>query len=247
MTVCNMTIEGGGRAGMIAPDETTFDWVEGRPGAPAGLRGGRRALARRCRPTRARASTPRSRSTPPRSRPMVTWGTNPGHGRARSPARSPSRGDRGREERALALHGPRAGTRDRRRSQLDRVFIGSCTNSRIEDLREAAAVVEGRKVAGDAERDGRPRLGAGQGRRPRPRASTRSSAPPASTGASAGCSMCLGMNPDILSPGERCASTSNRNFEGRQGKGGRTHLVSARRWPRRPRSRASSSTSGSWS
>ena len=109
--------------------------------------------------------------------------------------------------------------------KLDRVFIGSCTNSRIGDLRAAAEVVKGRKVASTSTRWSCPAPSRSRSR-PSGRASTRSSAPPASTGAPPGCSMCLGMNPDILSPGERCASTSNRNFEGRQGRGGRTHLVS---------------------
>ena len=230
MTICNMTIEGGGRAGMIAPDETTFEWVRGRPRRPDGLRRRGRALARSCRPTRAPASTPRSRSTPAAISPMVTWGTNPGHGRRGHRHASPTRrrwtrpADRESAERALAYMGLEAGT-PMTEVAPERVFIGSCTNSRIEDLREAAAIVDGRKVAGSvramvvpgsqqvkatAEAEGLHEVFRAAGFEWR----------------EAGCSMCLGMNPDILIEGERCASTSNRNFEGRQGKGGRTHLVS---------------------
>ncbi len=122
--------------------------------------------------------------------------------------------------------GLKAGTPMTRRQASTRVFIGSCTNWRIEDLRAAAEMVEGRKVASDVHAMVVPGSHAGQGARPRPRASTRSSPPPGFDWRGAGCSMCLAMNPDKLAPGERCASTSNRNFEGRQGKGGRTHLVS---------------------
>ena len=231
MTICNMTIEGGGRAGMIAPDETTFEWVRGRPGAPedfeAAVARWRAAADRR----RARASTTRSRSTPAAISPMVTWGTNPGMvvevtDRVPDPAALESPADREAAERALAYMGLEPGT-PMTEVAPERVFIGSCTNSRIEDLREAAAIVDGRKVAGSvramvvpgsqqvkaaAEAEGLHEVFRGAGFEWR----------------EAGCSMCLGMNPDTLAEGERCASTSNRNFEGRQGKGGRTHLVSPR-------------------
>ena len=221
MTICNMTIEGGGRAGMIAPDETTFEWVEGRAGAPKDFEA---ALARwRELPTDDGASFDAEVEVDAASlSPMVTWGTNPGQvvevtGAVPEPESET-------EERALRYMDLEPG-RAIREIELDRVFIGSCTNSRIGDLREAAAVVEGRRVASslsamvvpgsarvkaEAEAEGLDEVFRAAGFDWR----------------SAGCSMCLGMNPDILSPGERCASTSNRNFEGRQGKGGRTHLVS---------------------
>ncbi|HEX7244659.1 MAG TPA: 3-isopropylmalate dehydratase large subunit [Solirubrobacterales bacterium] len=228
MTVCNMTIEGGGRAGMIAPDETTFEWVRGRPGAPQDFD----AAVERWRrlPTEEGASFDTEVEIDAGEiSPMVTWGTNPGMvvGVADSvpdPARMDSPADREAAERALAYMGLEAGT-PMTEIAPERVFIGSCTNSRIEDLREAAAAVDGRKVAGsvramvvpgsqqvkaDAEAEGLHDVFRAAGFEWR----------------EAGCSMCLGMNPDILIEGERCASTSNRNFEGRQGKGGRTHLVS---------------------
>ncbi|HEU4979266.1 MAG TPA: 3-isopropylmalate dehydratase large subunit [Solirubrobacteraceae bacterium] len=217
MTVCNMTIEAGGRAGMIAPDETTFAWVQERAGV-AEIPDAWRELR-----TDDGASFDTEVAVDASAlSPMVTWGTNPGQvvpvtGAVPEPA---SEG----EERALEYMGLEAGTavQDIR---LDRVFIGSCTNSRIGDLRAAARMVEGRKVASDvyamvvpgsvqvklqAEREGLDAVFREAGFDWR----------------GAGCSMCLGMNPDILKPGERCASTSNRNFEGRQGRGGRTHLVS---------------------
>jgi 3-isopropylmalate/(R)-2-methylmalate dehydratase large subunit len=221
MTICNMTIEGGGRAGMIAPDETTFEWVEGRRGAPADFDA---AVAEwRRLPTEEGSSFDTEVEVDAASlSPMVTWGTNPGQvvevtGSVPEPQSEP-------EERALRYMDLEPG-RAIQEIALDRVFIGSCTNSRIGDLREAAAIVEGRKVAAtlsamvvpgsaqvkaQAEAEGLDEVFRAAGFDWR----------------SAGCSMCLGMNPDILSPGERCASTSNRNFEGRQGKGGRTHLVS---------------------
>ena len=228
MTICNMTIEGGGRAGMIAPDQTTFDWVRGRPGAPEDFDA---AVARwRELPTEAGATFDQEMDVEARDiSPMVTWGTNPGMvvevtDTVPDPAAMDSDADRESAERALAYMGLTAGT-PMTEIAPERVFIGSCTNSRIEDLREAAAVVDGRKVAGSvramvvpgsqqvkkvAEAEGLDDVFRSAGFEWR----------------EAGCSMCLGMNPDTLSEGERCASTSNRNFEGRQGKGGRTHLVS---------------------
>jgi 3-isopropylmalate/(R)-2-methylmalate dehydratase large subunit len=228
MTVCNMTIEGGGRAGMIAPDETTFEWVRGRDAAPEDFE----AAVERWRqlPTDAGAGFDTELEVDAAAiSPMITWGTNPGMvvGVADSvpdPAAMESPADRESAERALTYMALEPGT-PMTEVAPERVFIGSCTNSRIEDLREAAAVVDGRKVASsvramvvpgsqqvkaDAEAEGLHEVFRSAGFEWR----------------EAGCSMCLGMNPDILIEGERCASTSNRNFEGRQGKGGRTHLVS---------------------
>jgi 3-isopropylmalate/(R)-2-methylmalate dehydratase large subunit len=230
MTVCNMTIEGGGRAGMIAPDDKTFDWVRGRPAAPQDFEA---AVDRwRALPTDPGAEFDTEVELDASSlSPMVTWGTHPGMvvevtacvpdpGALESPA------ERESAERALTYMALRPGT-PITEVALDRVFIGSCTNSRLEDLREAAAAVDGRRVAAsvramvvpgsqevkaDAESEGLDEIFRAAGFEWR----------------DAGCSMCLGMNPDILAEGERCASTSNRNFEGRQGKGGRTHLVSPR-------------------
>ena len=154
MTICNMTIEGGGRAGMIAPDETTFEYVKGRPGAPRGLRRRGRRAGASCRPRRAPASTARSRSTPPTLSPMVTWGTTPGMvtevtAAVPDPAAMDSPADREAAERALAYMDLKPGT-PMQEIPLERIFIGSCTNSRISDLREAAAIVDGRKIADDA-------------------------------------------------------------------------------------------------
>jgi 3-isopropylmalate/(R)-2-methylmalate dehydratase large subunit len=228
MTVCNMTIEGGGRAGMIAPDETTFEWVRGRAAAPEDFD----AAVERWRrlPTDEGANFDTEVKVDAAAiSPMVTWGTNPGMvvqvtDAVPDPAQMDSPADRESAERALAYMGLDAGT-PMTEVAPERVFIGSCTNSRIEDLREAAEIVDGRKVAGsvramvvpgsqqvkaDAEAEGLHDVFRSAGFEWR----------------EAGCSMCLGMNPDILIEGERCASTSNRNFEGRQGKGGRTHLVS---------------------
>jgi len=219
MTVCNMTIEGGGRAGMIAPDDTTFAWVEGRPGAPREL-----PLDewRKLRSDEgARFDTEHVIDASELS-PQVTWGTTPAMVTdVTSPVPEPrTEGD----ERALEYMALRPGT-PMEEIRLDRVFIGSCTNSRIGDLREAAEVVRGRRVASDvhamvvpgsqqvkeqAEQEGLDEVFRSAGFDWR----------------SAGCSMCLGMNPDIAAPGERVASTSNRNFEGRQGRGARSHLVS---------------------
>jgi len=228
MTICNMTIEGGGRAGMIAPDETTFEWVRGRPGAPADFDS---ALERwRALPTEEGASFDADLEIDAASiSPMVTWGTTPGMvvevtGRVPDPGALEGPVDPETAKRALAYMALEPGT-PMTEIALDRVFIGSCTNSRVEDLREAAEIVSGRKVAGSvramvvpgsqqvkaqAESEGLDEVFRAAGFEWR----------------EAGCSMCLGMNPDILAEGERCASTSNRNFEGRQGKGGRTHLVS---------------------
>jgi 3-isopropylmalate/(R)-2-methylmalate dehydratase large subunit len=228
MTICNMTIEGGGRAGMIAPDEQTFEWVRGRDAAPEDFEA---AVARwRQLPTDEGASFDTEIEIDASGiSPMVTWGTSPGMvcevtDKVPDPAAMESPADRESAERALAYMGLEAGT-PMTEVAPERVFIGSCTNSRIEDLREAAAVVEGRKVASSvrgmvvpgsqqvkttAEAEGLHEVFRAAGFEWR----------------EAGCSMCLGMNPDILMEGERCASTSNRNFEGRQGKGGRTHLVS---------------------
>jgi 3-isopropylmalate/(R)-2-methylmalate dehydratase large subunit len=230
LTVCNMTIEGGGRAGMVAPDDTTFAYLEGRPAVPSGA-AWEQALDRwRALPTDDGATFDRTVDIDGSAiAPMVTWGTTPGMvvevtGRVPSPDEFAEAADRETAERALTYMGLEAGT-PITDVALDRVFIGSCTNSRIEDLRRAASVVDGRRVAGSvramvvpgsaqvkaqAEAEGLDRIFEGAGFEWR----------------SAGCSMCLGMNPDILAPQERCASTSNRNFEGRQGAGGRTHLVS---------------------
>jgi 3-isopropylmalate/(R)-2-methylmalate dehydratase large subunit len=230
MTVCNMSIEWGARAGMIAPDDTTFAYLEGRPHAPQGAE-----WTHTVEGWRALASDPGATYDThvvvdvDDLVPQVTWGTNPGMvvpvtGSVPDPASYDSADDRAAAERALAYMDLRPGQRIEDIA-IDRVFIGSCTNARIEDLRAAAAVVAGRTVdprvealvvpgsaavRKQAELEGLDRVFLDAGFEWR----------------LAGCSMCLGMNPDILRPGERCASTSNRNFEGRQGRGGRTHLVS---------------------
>ena len=223
MTVCNMTIEGGGRAGMIAPDATTYSWFEeeDRPGAPTDLT---EAIERweKLR-TDEGASFDREMVVDAAAlSPQVTWGTTPGMVAAVTDS-VPEPKDDG-DERALEYMGLKAGT-SIQDIKLDRIFIGSCTNSRIGDLRAAAEVIKGRKVASTLEAMVVP-------------GSAQVKAQAEAEGLDevfraagfdwrgAGCSMCLGMNPDTLSPGERCASTSNRNFEGRQGRGGRTHLVS---------------------
>ena len=230
MTVCNMSIEWGARAGMIAPDDTTFAYLEGREHAPRGA-----AFERAVEDWRSLASDPEAEYDThvvvdvTELVPQVTWGTNPGMvvpvtGAVPDPASFEDADDRIAAERALRYMDLRAGQRIED-IRVDRVFIGSCTNARIEDLRAAAAVVAGHKVdervkalvvpgsatvRRQAEEEGLDRVFLDAGFEWR----------------LAGCSMCLGMNPDILAPGERCASTSNRNFEGRQGRGGRTHLVS---------------------
>jgi len=215
MTICNMTIEGGGRGGMIAPDETTFAWVRERGAevdpAWAGLGTEDGATFDREVVVDAAALSP-----------MVTWGTNPGQVVAVTDTVPEPAGES--EERALRYMDLRPGTpiRDIR---LDRVFIGSCTNSRIGDLRAAARVVEGRKVCSDLYAMVVP----GSVQVKRQAEAERLDEVFRAAGfdwRGAGCSMCLGMNPDIAAPGERVASTSNRNFEGRQGRGARTHLVS---------------------
>src|ERR1700759_4003397 len=230
MTICNMTIEGGGRAGMIAPDETTFDFVRGKPGAPEDFAA---AEARWRELTTEEGATFDQEIDVDASAisPMVTWGTNPGMGvqgtvTLPDPAAMESEADRESAERALAYMGLEANT-PMTEIAPERVFIGSCTNSRIEDLREAAAVVDGRKVASTV------RAMVVPGSQQVKKAAEAEGLDDVFRTAGfewreAGCSMCLGMNPDTLSEGERCASTSNRNFEGRQGKGGRTHLVSPR-------------------
>jgi len=223
MTVCNMTIEGGGRAGMIAPDDTTFEWVDGRPGAPHGAELDEAVARWRVLRTDEGATFDREVVVDAGAlSPQVTWGTTPGMvvGVADAVPEPRTEGD----ERALQYMDLRPGT-PMQDIRLDRIFIGSCTNSRIGDLRAAAEVVEGRRVdpevyamvvpgsvqvKAQAEAEGLDEIFKAAGFDWR----------------GAGCSMCLGMNPDILQPGERCASTSNRNFEGRQGRGGRTHLVS---------------------
>ena len=230
MTVCNMSIEAGARAGMIAPDDTTFEYVRGRPQAPQGdafevAVEGWRTLASDPDATCDKVVEIDAASLEP----FVTWGTNPGMvvpvtGRVPSPGSFVSTSERSAAERALEYMGlePNMPIQE---ITLDKVFLGSCTNSRIEDLRAAAQVAKGRRVNDkvyamvvpgstavkkQAEAEGLDRIFKDAGFDWR----------------EAGCSMCLGMNPDILQPRERCASTSNRNFEGRQGPGGRTHLVS---------------------
>jgi 3-isopropylmalate/(R)-2-methylmalate dehydratase large subunit len=230
MTICNMSIEAGARAGMIAPDDTTFAYLEGRPAAPRGA-AWERALDRwRALPSDPDAVYDRVVEIDVSGlRPQVTWGTNPGmvapvDGVVPDPSDFADPAERAAAARALEYMGLEPGT-PIQEIRIDRVFIGSCTNARIEDLRVAARVVAGKRVAPgvralvvpgsaavkrQAEEEGLDEIFRAAGfewRNP-------------------GCSMCLGMNPDVLKPGERCASTSNRNFEGRQGAGGRTHLVS---------------------
>jgi 3-isopropylmalate/(R)-2-methylmalate dehydratase large subunit len=222
MTICNMSIEAGARAGYCAPDDTTFKYLEGKVGVPKDF-------------DAAVAEWSQLRSDPDAEydrvevvnvselAPQVSWGTNPGQvAPITGTVPEPTTAD---EERALAYMDLKAG-QSLQDVKIDRVFLGSCTNSRIEDMRAAARIVEGKKVAPNvnamvvpgsmmvklqAEQEGLDKIFLDAGFDWRP---------------NAGCSMCLGMNPDILKPGERCASTSNRNFEGRQGTGGRTHLMS---------------------
>jgi 3-isopropylmalate/(R)-2-methylmalate dehydratase large subunit len=225
-----MSIEAGARAGMVAPDEKTFAYLAGRPHAPQGTAWDEAVAAWSALATDEGASFDRVVTLDGSAlAPYVSWGTSPGMvvpvtGAVPSPDDFPDHAGKRSAEQALAYMGLTPGTR-MTDIPLDTVFIGSCTNGRIEDLRAAAAILEGKRVkAGlralcvpgsypvkrQAEAEGLDRVFKEAGfewREP-------------------GCSMCLGMNPDILQPGERCASTSNRNFEGRQGKGGRTHLVS---------------------
>src|SRR6266852_7928717 len=230
LTICNMSIEAGARAGMIAPDETTFAYLRGRPGAPTGAAWKQALERRRALPSDADAVLDRELVIDVEEIvSQVTWGTNPGmvvpiDGRVPDPDSFDDVDARAAAERALAYMALEPGT-PIREIEVGRVFIGSCTNSRIEDLRAAAAVVRGHhvhpsvramvvsgsaQVQQQAEGEVLDRIFVDAGFEWR----------------RAGCSMCLGMNPDVLAPGERCASTSNRNFEGRQGAGGRTHLVS---------------------
>ncbi len=230
MTLCNMSIEGGARAGLVGPDETTFAYVQGRDRAPAGGHWDAALAHWRSLATDEGATFDKEVVLDAATiTPHVTWGTNPAQvtpisGVVPDPRGMPDPGDRESAERALAYMGLVAGT-PMREVSVDTVFLGSCTNSRIEDFRAAAAVLEGRtvrpglralavpgshRVKAQAEKEGLDKVFVAAGfewREP-------------------GCSMCLAMNPDKLAVGERCASTSNRNFEGRQGRGGRTHLVS---------------------
>jgi len=228
MTVCNMSIEAGARAGMIAPDEITYNYLRGREYAPADFE----SAIKRWQQLPSDPGAKYDRSETYRAldvEPQVTWGTNPAQvapitGKVPHPGDFANPDDQRSAARALEYMGLTGGT-PITEVRLDRVFIGSCTNSRIEDLRAAAKVVRGHRVNDgvhamvvpgsglvkqQAEAEGLDRVFREAGFEWR----------------EAGCSMCLGMNPDTLSPGQRCASTSNRNFEGRQGKGGRTHLVS---------------------
>ena len=228
MTVCNMSIEAGARAGLIAPDDTTFAYLHGRPFAPGDFD----AAVKRWQqlPTDAGARYDRVEVFDAAAvQPQVTWGTNPSQvtdvgGKVPAPADFADPSDQKAVARALEYMGLTPGT-PVLSLRIDRAFIGSCTNGRIEDLRAAAAVARGYRLAAgvdamvvpgsglvkrQAEAEGLDKIFTAAGFQWR----------------EAGCSMCLAMNPDKLEPGQRCASTSNRNFEGRQGKGGRTHLVS---------------------
>lgn len=230
MTICNMSIEAGARAGIIAPDETTFAYLRGRPQVPQAEKFDEAVERWRHLATDEGAVYDRQVIIDANSvEPQVTWGTNPGQvipitGMIPHPSSFASVDEQASAQSALEYMDLTPGT-PIQEVKLDRVFIGSCTNSRIEDLRAAAGVIKGNHVSPgvwalvvpgsfaikkQAEQEGLDQIFKAAGFDWR----------------EAGCSMCLGMNPDILSPGERCASTSNRNFEGRQGKGGRTHLVS---------------------
>jgi len=230
MTVCNMSIEAGARAGMIAPDDVTFAYLKGRPRAPAGEAW--RNAVERWRTFRSDPGVTYDTHVildASKIGPQVTWGTTPGMvtditGRVPDPAKLPTENEREAATRALEYMGLKPGT-PLDGIPIDRVFVGSCTNARIEDLRAAANVVRGKhvstrvramvvpgsqRVKAQAEQEGLDRVFRDAGFEWR----------------NAGCSMCLGMNADVLGAGERCAATSNRNFEGRQGRGGRTHLMS---------------------
>ena len=230
MTVCNMSIEGGARAGMIAPDETTFAYLKGRRFVPQGADWDKAVARWRELPSDRGAQYDRViEIDAAKLSPFVTWGTNPGMvvpitGQVPTLTDMKSEAERTAAERMYEYMGLKPGTKIEDIA-IDRVFIGSCTNSRLEDLRAAAKVAKGHHVSSKvramvvpgsqvikqiAEKEGLDKIFREAGFEWR----------------ESGCSMCLGMNPDILQPGERCASTSNRNFEGRQGRGGRTHLVS---------------------
>jgi 3-isopropylmalate/(R)-2-methylmalate dehydratase large subunit len=230
MTVCNMSIEAGARAGLIAPDETTFDYLKGRRFAPQGAEWDKAVARWRELPSDVGAQYDKViEIEAAKLSPFVTWGTNPGMvvpitGQVPTVADMQSDAERAAAERMYEYMGLKPGTKVEEIA-IDRVFIGSCTNSRLEDLRAAAKVAKGHHVNAKvramvvpgsqvikqiAEQEGLDKIFREAGFEWR----------------ESGCSMCLGMNPDILQPGERCASTSNRNFEGRQGRGGRTHLVS---------------------
>ncbi|HKS72459.1 MAG TPA: 3-isopropylmalate dehydratase large subunit, partial [Terriglobales bacterium] len=230
MTLCNMSIEAGARAGMVAPDETTFAYLKGRRSAPTGDAWDKAITHWKTLPSDSDAHYDQVVDLDATTlAPFVTWGTNPGMVvpvSAHVPELSTwhTETERQAAQRMLDYMGLAAGT-PVEKIAIDRVFIGSCTNSRLEDLRAAARVVRGHRVSPSvramvvpgsqmvksaAEREGLDKIFQAAGFEWR----------------ESGCSMCLGMNPDILQPGERCASTSNRNFEGRQGRGGRTHLVS---------------------
>jgi 3-isopropylmalate/(R)-2-methylmalate dehydratase large subunit len=230
MTVCNMSIEWGARAGMVAPDDTTFAYLEGREHAPKGEQWDAAVAYWRSLRTDDDAQFDAEVTLDAATiSPFVTWGTNPGQGAPLSefvpdPADFADESDRVAAEKALAYMALTPGT-PLRAIRVDTVFVGSCTNGRIEDLRAAADVIKGHKVA-----DGVRMLVVPGSMRVRKQAEDegldRIFVEAGAEWRQAGCSMCLGMNPDQLAPGERSASTSNRNFEGRQGKGGRTHLVS---------------------
>ena len=230
MTICNMSIEAGARAGLIAPDQTTFDYIKGRPHAPEGAEWDAALEYWKSLYSDSDAHFDVQVDLDANSlSPFVTWGTNPGQGapldsKIPAPSDFADEASRNAAERALAYMDLQPHT-PLKSVKIDTVFLGSCTNGRIEDLRAAAAILKGKKVSSSvkmmvvpgsakvaiqAEHEGLPQIFKDAGADWR----------------NAGCSMCLGMNPDKLKPGERAASTSNRNFEGRQGPGGRTHLVS---------------------
>jgi 3-isopropylmalate/(R)-2-methylmalate dehydratase large subunit len=228
MTVCNMSIEAGARAGLIAPDQTTFDYIKGKPHAPEDFDAAVAYWKTLFTDADAQFDVEVNLNADDLE-PFVTWGTNPGQGLplnavVPNPADFTDSEQRTAAERALVYMGLEAGT-PLKKIAIDTVFLGSCTNGRIEDLRAAADILKGKKIASslrmlvvpgsarvrlEAEAEGLDKVFLDAGAEWR----------------NAGCSMCLGMNPDQLAVGERSASTSNRNFEGRQGKGGRTHLVS---------------------
>jgi 3-isopropylmalate/(R)-2-methylmalate dehydratase large subunit len=228
MTVCNMSIEAGARAGLIAPDEKTFEYIKGKPHAPKDFDAAVKYWSTLQTDADAKFDVEINLDAN-ELEPFVTWGTNPGQGlplnaSVPNPAEITDAEERGAAERALTYMGLTAGT-PLKKITIDTVFLGSCTNGRIEDLRSAAEILKGKKISTSlrmlvvpgsarvrlqAESEGLDKVFIDAGAEWR----------------NAGCSMCLGMNPDQLAVGERSASTSNRNFEGRQGKGGRTHLVS---------------------